>query len=569
MLSRLFVKNYAIIDETEIEFKNGLNILTGETGAGKSILIGSVNAALGEKVSRDIIRYGADYALIELTFTAVPEKTCEELKERDIYPDDGEILISRKITAAGKSICKINGETVTLEELKNCSSLLLDIHGQNEHHSLLKASSHIKLLDKFAGSENDKLLSEMKNEYELWNKTSKELESALSTDISKDTDSTYLEFAINEIDTAALKEGEDVELEEEFKVLSNSKQIMEALSQSLQLVSDSESGNAGDLIGEAVRFLKKAVQFDEKLSELSDILENASSLIYDFKHNAENYINKPQNSAERFAEVPERLDVINNLKKKYAGINGSIGDVLKFADEAREKLKKLENFDEYLADLKKREEKERNTCLSICEKISALRKKAADMLSVRIGEELKSLNFVAAHFGAKLEKTSRFNATGNDSCEFMISLNPGEPEKPLVKVASGGELSRIMLAIKTVLADKDEIPSLIFDEIDTGISGRTAQKVSEKLGVLAGTHQIICITHLAQIASMADTHFVIEKTNGSSSVKTEIRELSDQDRITELARILGGAEITNTVLENAREMISLANDIKKTRSLKQ
>ncbi len=563
MLSRLFVKNYAIIDETEIELRKGLNILTGETGAGKSILIGSVNAALGEKVSRDVIRYGADYALIELTFTDIPQRTADGLKEYDIYPDDGEILISRKITANGKSICKINGETVSLEELKNCSSLLLDIHGQNEHHSLLKASSHIRILDQFAGDENDKLLAELKERYAEWNTTHKELDAALNTDMSKDTDSGYLEYALNEIRSAALKDGEDEELEEEYRRLSNSRQIMEALSQSLQLVSDAESGNAGDMIGEAVRIMAKAVQFDEKLSGLADILENASSLVYDFKHDAENYINNSENSAERFKEVSERLDTVNSLKKKYAGLNGSIGDVLGYADEAEEKLKKLENFDEYLEDLKRKEEKERKLCLDLCGKISVLRRKAADMLSVRIGEELKSLNFAAARFTCAMDRLKDFTANGYDSCEFMISLNPGEPDKPLVKVASGGELSRIMLAIKSVLADKDEIPSLIFDEIDTGISGRTAQKVSEKLGVLAASHQIICITHLAQIASMADAHYVIEKTAGTDSVKTEIRELGEEERISEIARILGGAEITEKVLENAGEMIALAKDIKR------
>ncbi len=562
MLSRLFVRNYAIIDESEIEFKDRLNILTGETGAGKSILIGSVNAALGEKVSRDMIRYGADHALIELDFTDIPEKTAQALKEHDIYPEDGEILISRKITASGKSICRINGETVTLEELKNCSSLLLDIHGQNEHHSLLKASSHIKILDQFAGPENDRLLGELKKEYDIWNRTAQELEAAMNTDNTKDTDSGYLEYALNEIRAAALKTGEDEELEDEFRILSNSKQIMEALSQSLQLVTDADGQNAGDLIGEAIRNMNRAVQYDENLSGLAEILENASALIYDFKHDAENYINKAENSSQRFAEVSERLDLINALKKKYARINGGIEEVLKYADDAEEKLKKLENFDEYLADLKKREAKERETCLALCERISGLRKKAADLLSERIGEELKSLNFAAARFSCRMDKLSKFTSTGFDSCEFMISLNPGEPDKPLVKVASGGELSRIMLAIKTVLADKDEIPSLIFDEIDTGISGRTAQKVSEKLGVLARTHQIICITHLAQIASMADAHYVIEKTNGKDSVRTEIRELSAEERVSELARILGGAEITNAVTENAREMIALANKIK-------
>ncbi len=561
MLGRLFVKNYAIIDESEVNFKDKLNILTGETGAGKSILIGSVNAALGQKTSKDVIRYGADYCAVELVFCNLSDKTVSELKEYDIYPDDGEIVISRKITTAGKSICKINGETVSLEELKNCSSLLLDIHGQNEHHSLLKASSHCKIIDKFAGDEVAGLLSELKVKYGELLSVQKEKAEAMSVGTTKETDVDYLEYAANEIEAANLIPSEDVQLEEEYKVLSNKQQIIEALNIAVNLV-DSEDGCASELISNAVRALSKIVEYDEKLSEMSGILENASELLSDFRHEADSYADRAENSEERFRFVSERLDCINGLKKKYGGYMASIEDVLKYAEDARAKIDKFSNNEEYIAELTEKEKRLTSVCLALCERISELRKKAAVSLDERISEALKELNFTAATFKCAFERNEKFNADGFDKAEFMVSLNPGEPLKPLVKVASGGELSRVMLAVKTVLADKDEIPTLIFDEIDTGISGRTAQKVSEKLAAISKHHQVICITHLAQIAAMADNHYLIEKTDGGNSVHTEIRELDSSERSKELARILSGAEVTETVMESANEMISMAESVK-------
>ncbi len=561
MLNRLYVKNYAIIDETEVYFNDGLNILTGETGAGKSILIGSVNAALGAKTSRDVIRYGADYALIELGFNGLSDTLVKKLSDRDIFPDDGEIVISRKLTAAGKSICKINGETVTLENMREISGMLLDIHGQNEHQSLYRTASHIGFLDRYAGAEVQKKTEALSVQYKKWNEIKKELDAALDEASSKDRDLGYLEYASDEIEKAELVIGEDAKLEEEYRLLSNSKQIMEALSGAMHLVNDGDD-NASEKLDEAIRLLSKVSDYDARLMELQKLLEDASSMMSDFEHDACSYIDKTENMAERFSEVSERLDLINGLKKKYISVNGSIEELLDYAASAREKIEKYNNFDEYTEKLKKAEKTEKDKCLKICDELSTLREKAAKKLSEGISEALLDLNFASATFVCKLEKNEKFTANGQDACEFMISLNPGEPLKALAKIASGGELSRVMLAIKSVIADKDEIPSMIFDEIDTGISGRTAQKVSEKLALIAHTHQIICITHLAQIAAMADRHYLIEKTNFTDSVKTEIIELSDDERIEEIARILGGAEITETVTDNASEMIELAKKYK-------
>lgn len=562
MLSRLFVKNYAIIDESEVIFKDKLNILTGETGAGKSILIGSVNAALGQKTSRDVIRYGADYCAVELVFNNLSKKITDSLNELDIYPDEGEIIISRKITSAGKSICKINGETVSLEELKNCSSLLLDIHGQNEHHSLLKNSSHVKIVDKFAGEEVAALLSELSAKYSELVDIRKEKDEALKIGQTKETDVAYLEFAANEIESAKLVEGEDEELEDEYKVLSNKQQIAEALNASLMLAVEYDNGSASELLSNAVRALSKVTDYDKKLLEMSNLLESASELINDFGHEAASYIDSQDSAEERYRYVTERLDCINTLKKKYAGNEKSISAVLKYAEEARGNILRFSDTEAYIAELTEKENRLVSVCTALCERISDLRKKAANVLGNKISEVLNELNFSSAGFECSFERNEKFNAEGFDKVEFMVSLNQGEPMKPLVKIASGGELSRIMLAVKTVLADKDEIPTLIFDEIDTGISGRTAQMVSEKLAAISKHHQVICITHLSQIASMADTHFLIEKTDSGNFVKTSIREITGDSRVAEIARILSGAEVTDTVIENANEMIKLAEAVK-------
>ncbi len=560
MFKRLYVKNYAIIDETEVIFKDKLNILTGETGAGKSILIGSVNAALGGKVTKDVIRHGADYAVIEITFDKLSQRIKDALAEDDIYTDDGELILSRKITGQGKNTCKINGETVSQATLKSVAGRLLDIHGQHEHHSLLSPDSHMHYVDKFAGYELSVKLDELAEAYARWKKEKQALKEAESLSSGPEGDAGYLEYVVNEISAAELKDDEDINLEEEFRTLSNSKLLIDSLSAAVSFVTEGDEA-AESLLSQALRSMKKAADVDAKISDMQEGLVTALDLISDFSREASDYIEDLSGSEERFHFVSERLDLINTLKKKYVGVNGSIKELNDFCFSCQEKLLKISDLEGYIEKLKVEVEKAQKTCLKLCADISQLREKACRELSERVQASLLDLNFLQVTFMA-VQKEKPFDATGADEIEFMISLNPGEPLKPLTKIASGGELSRIMLGLKSVLADKDEIPTLIFDEIDTGISGRTAQKVSEHLGRLGQDHQVICITHLAQIAAMADSHYLIEKTGNENKVSTEIRELVDRERTLEIARILSGAEVTESVINSAEEMITLAQKIK-------
>lgn len=560
MLQSLHVKNFAIIDETEVDFREHLNIMTGETGAGKSILIDSVNAAIGAKVSKDIIRQGADYALVELTFDGLSDSLTDSLAERDIFPEEGMLVLSRKIMANGKSICKINGETVTAAILKEVAGELIDIHGQQEHHSLLQKASHLKFLDRFAQEEVAAPLAQLEAAYKLWKKAKDELEGASLDEGEKNREISYLTFAAEEIEGARLRPGEDTELEEEYKVLANSRQIVEAVAAGLKFTKDADGENAEEQISRALRQISKVSEYDINLQELESVLNSAQDLLTEFNARATDYLSDMEDSGERYHEVGERLDIINQLKGKYGN---SIESILAYQEECAEKLEKYNDYDAYVERLRKEYARAEQECLTLCEQISAVRKNYARKMTASMRQALQDLNFSDVQFEMPFERLTQFTAHGFDSCEFMISLNAGELLKPLTKVASGGELSRIMLAMKSVLADKDEIPTLIFDEIDTGISGRTAQKVSEKLVQIAGNHQILCITHLSQIAAMADAHFLIEKSVVNGRTQTDISELSKQETYTELARMLGGAEITDAVLCNAKEMKQLADQIKK------
>lgn len=559
MLQSLHVKNFAIIDETEVMFREHLNIMTGETGAGKSILIDSVNAAIGAKVSKDMIRQGAEYALVELTFDRLSEHVTEALKKRDIYPEDGSLTLSRKIMESGKTICKINGETVTAAILKETAGYLIDIHGQQEHHSLLQKASHLNFLDRFAKERLGLLPKQLEEAYKDWKKVKEELESAQTDEGERNRETAYLTFAVEEIDGARLRINEDKELEEEYKVLSNSRQIVEAVSASLRLTKDAEDNNAEELISRAQRYISKVSEYDPALQEMENLLCSIQDLLSDFNSQVDSYVSEMEDSGERFSDVEQRLDVVNRLKGKYGD---SIEKVLAFKTECEEKLEKYNNYEVYLDKLRKNYQKAEEICLALCGQISEIRKSAATEMTAAMQKALEDLNFSEVKFELPFEHLEQFTSRGFDSCEFMISLNMGEQLKPLTKVASGGELSRIMLAMKSVLASQDEIPTLIFDEIDTGISGRTAQKVSEKMVQIGAEHQILCITHLSQIAAMADAHFLIEKGVEDGRTRTSIRELQREETYTELARMLGGAEITTAVVENAKEMKLLADKIK-------
>ncbi len=558
MLVSLHVKNFAIIDEVEVYFKDHLNILTGETGAGKSIIIGSINAALGAKVGRDILRRGADYALVELVFQTKDEEMHRVMKEMDLPWEDGMIIISRKIMP-GRSISKINGENVTASAVSQIASLLIDIHGQHEHQSLLNKAKHLEIVDRFAKDEIGSLKEELELCYQDYMKFKKEYDQAGIDEEKRLREISFLEYEVNEIKSAQLVLGEDEELELSYKKLSNANTIAEGL-QAVYRMTGYETSAAGDTMGRALRQLMKLAEYDDRIPSFLNQAKDIEDILNDFNRDLSEYISDMENPEEELDEVAKRLDFINHLKSKYGG---SLEQIIRYGEECEKKLEKYQDYDAYMQKLGKSLADAETKLKNRCEKLSQIRKKQAKILTDKIKEALISLNFLEVKFEMTFERTKHYSANGYDDAEFIISTNPGEALRPLSKVASGGELSRIMLGIKSVLAQKDDIETMIFDEIDTGISGRTAQKVSEQLANIAGSHQIICITHLAQIAAMADSHYLIEKKTDGMTTQTTIEELNPEESIDELSRILGGAEITDRVRESAKEMKELAETAKK------
>lgn len=557
MLHNIYVKNLALIDEIEVELNNGLNILTGETGAGKSIILGSINLALGGRYSSDILRSEDEDGYVELTFFVENSEQEELLKGMDISVDDGVVVLSRKMMGK-RSVSKINGETVSNAQLKEAAGVLIDIHGQHEHQSLLYKKNHLNILDAFAKDSVKSVKERVALGYGIYRGYKEELENANLDEKERNKEMSFLEFEINEIQSANLKENEDEMLEEQYCRMINGKKITGNLEEAYGYTAR-DNANASDYLSRAIHCLSDAARYDERANELYEQLSEVDSLLNDFNRELSTYSESFEFSEGEFYEVENRLNEINRLKSKYGN---SIADIFAYCEEKEETLKKLQDYDSYIEELQKNLAKAEAQLKEVSDALSELRKIAAKELVAQIKAGLLDLNFLDVKFEMIFAKTEQYTANGSDEVEFMISMNPGEPVRALGDVASGGELSRIMLAIKTVLADKDRIETLIFDEIDVGISGRTAQKVSEKMAYIAKNHQVICITHLAQIAAMADAHYAIEKTVTDGKTKTSISLLNAEQEIDELARILGGAEITETVKQSAAEMKELAKRTK-------
>ena len=553
MLQNLHVKNLALIDEIEVEFGDGLNILTGETGAGKSIILGSVNLALGGRYTKDILRQGAEYGFVELTFQVENEHQIRELRELDIYPEDGTVVLSRRLMEK-RSISRINGETVPIALLKEAASILIDIHGQHEHQSLLYKKNHLGIVDAFARETASDVKQKVLEAYKAYKACEKELDEMETDEAQRAKELSFLKFETGEIREADLKTGEDEDLEELYRRIVNSKRIAECVSEAYLYTSEGND-SASENLSRAIRAVSEIVEYDERASQMYDQLVEIDSLLNDFNRELADYADECEFSDEEFHDTEERLNEINHLKTKYGN---TIEEILAYCAAQEKRLAALEDYDNYIEDLRAKAKKSEEELRKQAKKLSAIRRKQAKVLSKSIEDGLKDLNFENVQFEIGFAETKGYTAEGMDDVEFMISLNPGQPLKPLASVASGGELSRIMLAIKTVMASRDEIETLIFDEIDVGISGRTAQKVSEKMAVIGKGHQVICITHLAQIAAMADRHFVIEKASSRGDTRTDIRRLDENESVRELARILGGAKITDTVLKSAVEMKELA-----------
>ncbi len=558
MLLNLHVKNLALIEEVDVDFEKGLIVLTGETGAGKSLILGSVNIALGNKASKDMIRKGTDYSLVELTFS-VSENCAKQLKKYDIYMEEDNIVtVTRKISE-GRSISKINGETVNIKTLKNVMSLLIDIHGQHDHQSLLYTKNHLDILDKFAKDSILELKEQIKEEYSKYTKLIKKLEEFNIDEGQKAREIEFAEYEVNEIESANLKPEEDVQVEEEFKKLSNSKEIVSALSEIYNALGYETAGGLGDIINKAVMDINSIKGMDEKISQFQTELYDIDNLCRELTSQIYDYNSGMDFNPEYVREVEERLDVINHLKLKYGN---SIEEILRYKEEKEEYLEKLNNMTDEMESVKNQISELEGTLNNLCTKLSEQRKKAAKGLEVLVKQALVDLNFIAVEFEIQITRKESIGENGFDNVEFMISTNPGESVKPLVKVASGGELSRIMLAIKSILATEDDIDTLIFDEIDTGISGQTAMKVAEKMAKISRNHQVICISHLSQIAAMADSHYLIKKTADENSTTTSIKKLTRQQSIEELVRINGGSGITEAGLIHATEMKDMADRTK-------
>ena len=555
MLKNIHVKSFALIDEVEINLASGLNVLTGETGAGKSIIIDAVNFALGQRVSKDVVRDDAEYALSELVFEINDDKTKERLNQFDIPLDDNEVLIQRKITN-GKSTARINGETVTLSTLKLIAAGLIDIHGQHDNQSLLSKTSQQNLLDTILSDELKELLIRMKDTYVNLNNKISEYEQLNTKEAEKEI--AFLQYELNEIDSASLHEGEDEALESDYKKMNNSKRIADLVS-GTHRITGYDSEGAGSLIGRALSMIRQASSIDDDAKDLELILNDIDGLLNDFNRSIADYEMSLDFSDEDYKNTEDRLNLINSLKNKYGK---SIKEILDKRDEFEDELNRLLNADEYKSALLSEITSLKKEAYKLCKEISAIRKKGAKKLSGEIADALLDLNFLDSQFEIKVTSDEEnMKQSGYDDIEFFISTNPGEALKPLNQVASGGEMSRIMLAIKSVCAN-DSTATLIFDEIDTGISGRTAQKVSEKMSRIAKEHQVIVVTHLPQIAAMADTHFEISKSVNNGRTITSIETLSEEGKIKELARMLGGVTITDKVLENAKDMKKQADEIK-------
>lgn len=563
MLKELHIKNVAVIDEAHIEFTDGFNVLTGETGAGKSILIDSINLALGSRTNRDIIRHGCDFASVDICFEITSPTVLEKLSELGIDTEDGIASITRKITADGKTACRINGILVTANMLREAASYLIDIHGQNDNHSLLNRKNHLSLLDEYGTA--SEILEEYKVVHSKYTDILREINDRSQNEDERKRRLELLSFQIDEIRTAKLKSGEDDELEQARERLYNAESIVTGAGTAYSALYGGDEGTAYDLLRCAERALSDICRFDSKLSESFDRLTGIIAEAADIASDINTCLEKSDFNMAELEGIEERLDTINTLKRKYGG---SIEEINAYADKAEVEASEIENSDERLAELYGLKAKALDRLSDLASLLSEQRAETAKALEEKIALELSSLDMPKVRFAVSLTENRDgdnivYGSTGKDTVEFLISANVGEELKPISKIASGGELSRIMLAVKSVLSEADAADTMIFDEIDTGVSGRAAQRIAEKICVLSRNKQIFAITHLAQIASMADSHYLIEKEHGSDKTAATVTRLKRAERVDELARIIGGVAVTELTRQSAREMLDMADEKKK------
>lgn len=566
MLVELNIKNFAIIEELKINFTKGLNIITGETGSGKSILIEAIGIILGSRSNRELIQSGYEKAILEGAFYIEnPSIIKPILEEYSIDMDDDNLLIiSKEIYLNSPSLSRVNGRNITLSMLKNITTKLVDIFGQHEHQSLLDPSNHEVLVDSFGDAELVELKSKIKMYYDEWVNERKKLKKLSMDSKERDREIDILQFQIQEIDDARLNSDDEYNIENEYRRLTNINEISSSIEESLTYINNEGFGSFSvlDLMNKSISLIANAKKFDEKIASLHKQFEGINYELQDLYRELRNYLDNIEVDSERLNFLTERINLVNKLKKKYGN---TIDKILEFRNESQKRLDELVNFEKEFERTNQKILELENILEMYSERLSAKRREISNILEKNIKEELSVLNMAKVDFKVNFEKKPQFTSEGLDRIEFLISTNPGEDLKPLSKIVSGGEMSRIMLAFKSILAFFDQIPTMIFDEIDTGISGRTAQIVGEKIHSISRNHQVICISHLPQIAALADSHFVINKVVSEDKTKTIVTRLSDNARIEEMARLLGGVDLTDTTLKHASEMIQMSKKIKEKR----
>lgn len=549
MLRELHIENLAVIENATVALGPNLNVFTGETGAGKSILIGGINAVLGQRVSRDMVRSGAEKAYISAVFDAVPEEVSALLREAGIDPED-DLIISREISADGRSTARINSRAVSVSVIRSVGDLLINIHGQHDSQVLLDPSKHLGILDGFARDEA--VLEDYRASFRELQSVARAISRLKQSEREKSRRSAYLQSVVDDIRPLAIEKGEDDAVEERFKIIDNAVELSQAVRAAVTLLSGGDdSDGAGGLIESAFSELSENEELMPKLKPLCERLGSVSIEVGDISDELSKLLDSLDIDSSEYARLSARRDDLNRIKRRYGP---TLDDVIKLYEDSAAELEMLEGSEAELEELSKKRDSLLASVSKKAEALSALRKEAAERFRREVEGELKFLNMPDVKIETRFER-GKLTSSGMDGVEFLISANRGEEPKPMAKIASGGELSRIMLALKCVLADRDGIPTLIFDEIDSGVSGRAAQKIGIKLREISRGRQVICVTHLAQIAIAGDDHILIEKHSEGDRTSTEIKRLDFEGRKLEIARILGGDNITETVLRDAEEQL--------------
>ena len=560
MLLNVHIKNIALIDDANVNFTDNLNILTGETGAGKSIIMGALKIGMGDKLPKDIVREAGKEGFCQLLFLVDDESVLEQIRQLGVEPtEDGEILITRRIVNS-RTINTINDMAVTAARLREVSALLIDMHTQHQQQTLLKKNEHMKLLDKFGRAAIEPLKREVAQRHADYTELVDQMDKLSMDEAERSRRAEFLKYQIAEIESANVKAGEDEDIEHQYNKMVNSRDIVAAASEVYSVTGYENQSSAGNEIGRVLVNLKGIKELDDEIDGLYSQLENIDALLNDFNVELSNYMQSMNFDDSEFREVESRLDVINDIKGKYGS---TVDEVNRYLEESKAEYEKLSEYDEYIAELSGKINKAKKLMIDAADKLSAERKKQAKLMCKEIKTALSDLSFMQVDFDMVFDRLSECTANGIDDCYFVISTNVGEKLRPLYDVASGGELSRIMLAVKSCMAAEDNIGTLVFDEIDVGISGRAAQAVAEKMALISRKHQVISITHLPEIAAMADSHYLIEKSADEGKTVTKIVRLSEAESITEIARLLGGASITDAVMSNALEMKQMAEKTKK------